>query len=77
MTIHWKVVAQYFSVVLFGFPFYPVCNFGNFINFRLGTVSSEMVNTVFITFSVGFFILHLDSIIMHPLVSIYSIFLSP
>ena len=27
MTIHWKAVEQYFTVVLFVFQFYPVCNF--------------------------------------------------
>ena len=31
MTIHWKAVEQYFTPVLFVFPFYPVCNFGKFI----------------------------------------------
>ena len=33
MTIHWKAVEQYFSVVLFVFQFYPVWNFGIFFNF--------------------------------------------
>ena len=45
MTIHWKAVEQYFTVVLFVFQFYPVCNFGGFINFGLGTVRSERVKT--------------------------------
>ena len=27
MTIHWKAVEQYLTVVLFVFQFYPVCNF--------------------------------------------------
>ena len=31
------------SVVLFVFQFYPVCNFGRFISFGLGTVISERV----------------------------------
>ena len=44
VTIHWKVVAQYFTVVLFAFLFYPGCNFGKFINLALGTVRSERVN---------------------------------
>ena len=43
VTIHWKAVEQYFSVILFVFQFYPVCNFGQFINFGLGTVRSERV----------------------------------
>ena len=30
-------------MVLYVFQFYPVCNFGNFINFGLGTVRSERV----------------------------------
>ena len=42
-TIHWKAVEQYFTVVLFVFQFYPVCNFGTFIKFGLGTVGSERV----------------------------------
>ena len=28
MTFHWKVVEQYFTVVLFVFQFYSVSNFG-------------------------------------------------
>ena len=28
MTIDWKVVKQYFTIVLFVVEFYPVCNFG-------------------------------------------------
>ena len=33
MTIHWKAVEQYFTVVLtFVFQFYPGCNFGKFLN---------------------------------------------
>ena len=35
---------QYFTVVLFVFQFYPVSNFGTYINFRLGTFMSEWVN---------------------------------
>ena len=46
MTIHWKVVEQYFTVVLFVFQFYPVCNVGKFINFGLGTVKSETFDYV-------------------------------
>ena len=44
MTIHWKPVEQYFTVVLFDFNFYPVSNLGKSINFGLGTVSSERLN---------------------------------
>ena len=43
VTIRWKAVEQYFAVVLCVFQFYPVCNFGEFINFGLGTVRSERV----------------------------------
>ena len=43
MTIHWKAVEQYFTVVLFVFSFYLVRNFGKLISFRLGTVRSERV----------------------------------
>ena len=46
MTIHWKAVEQYFTVVLFVFRFYLVCNFGIFVNFGLGTVRSERVKVV-------------------------------
>ena len=31
MTIHWKAVEQYVTVVLFVFQFSRVCNFGYFI----------------------------------------------
>ena len=41
MTNHWKAVKQYFTVVLFTFQIYPVCNFGKFSNFGLVTVRSE------------------------------------
>ena len=43
MAIHWKAFEQYFTVVLFGFQFQPVCNFGKFVNCGLGTVRSERV----------------------------------
>ena len=35
MTIHWKAVEQYFTVVLFVFQCNPGCNFWEFINFDL------------------------------------------
>ena len=41
MTINWKAVEQYFTVVQF--QFHPVCTFGKFISFGLGTVTSERV----------------------------------
>ena len=41
MTIRWKTVEQYFTVLLFAVQYYHVCNFGKFINFGLGTVRSE------------------------------------
>ena len=40
MTIQWKAVVQYFTVVLLVFQF---CNFGKCINFGLGTVGIERV----------------------------------
>ena len=43
MIIHWKAVDQYSTVVLFVFQFYPLCNFGKFISFGLGTVRRERV----------------------------------
>ena len=45
MTIHWKAVEQYFTVVLFClFGVWPACYFGKFINFGLGTARIEKVN---------------------------------
>ena len=44
MTIHWKAVEQQFTAMMFVFQLSPVCNFGEFINFGLGTVRSERVN---------------------------------
>ena len=41
MITHWKAVEQYFTVVLFVFQYYLVCDFGTFINFGLETVWSE------------------------------------
>ena len=43
MIIYWKAVDKYFTVVPFVVQFYPVCNFGKFINFGLDTVRSERV----------------------------------
>ena len=43
MTIRSKVVEQYFTVVLFVFQFYSVCNCEKFILFGLGTVRSEEI----------------------------------
>ena len=42
-------MEQYFTVVLFVFQVSPVCNFGKFSNFGLGTVKSEGVKNCFIT----------------------------
>ena len=50
MTIHWKAVEQYFTVRLFVFQLYIVCNFRKFINFGLGTVRNEMVKETYFTF---------------------------
>ena len=44
MTTRWKAVEQYFTVALFNFQFYPVCNFKKFISFGLGAVRNERVN---------------------------------
>ena len=38
VTIHWKAVEQYFTVVLFVFQFYPVCNCETFISLTLSGV---------------------------------------
>ena len=46
MTIHWKAVEQYFTLLLFVFQFYPLCNFGEFIKFGLAVVRNESVNNV-------------------------------
>ena len=45
MTIHWKVVEQYFTVVMLLFQFCPVCNFVKLISFGLATVRSERVSS--------------------------------
>ena len=46
MTIRWKAVEQYFTVVVFVFQFSLVCNCWIFINFVLSThsVRSGRVN---------------------------------
>ena len=44
VTIHWNAVDKYFIVVLFVSQCQPICYFGTFINFGLGTVKSERVN---------------------------------
>ena len=44
MTIHWKAVEMYFTVVMFVFQFYVVCFFGKIYQFGLGAVRSELVN---------------------------------
>ena len=46
MTIYWKAVEQCFTLGLFVFQFYPVCNFEKFISFGLGAVKSERVNAL-------------------------------
>ena len=46
MTIDWKAVDQYFTVVQFVFRFSPVCSFRKFDNFVLGAVRNERVNKV-------------------------------
>ena len=44
MTIYWKAVERYFTVVLFVFQFFPNGNFGRFINFGFSNVRDERVN---------------------------------
>ena len=39
MTIHWKAVGQYFSVVLFVCHFCDVCTFGEFVTLGSETLS--------------------------------------
>ena len=46
MTIHWKTVEQYFTVVLFVSQFYALCYFGKFASFGLGAVRSGNANHV-------------------------------
>ena len=48
VTVHWKAVEQYFTVVPFVFRFSPVCNFGKFVIFGLDTVRSEGVKCLFL-----------------------------
>ena len=47
MTIHWKAIEQYFAVAaaFFNFFFLFVCDFAKLINFGLGTVRTERVNS--------------------------------
>ena len=50
MTIHWKAVEQYFTVV----QIYPLCNnCGKCINFELGAVRSKRGKSSFYVFSLG------------------------
>ena len=44
MTIHWKAVEQYFTVVVLVIQLYPVFNCGKYIDFGFGAVRSEKVN---------------------------------
>ena len=46
MTIRCKAIEQCFTVALFVFHFFRVCNFGKFINLRFGTVRSERVKAL-------------------------------
>ena len=45
MTIHWKAVELYFTVVLF-VMFFNI-NFGKFVYFGIGTLVSDRVKAVF------------------------------
>ena len=44
MTIHWKAVELYFTVVMFVFKCSLGGNFGKFISVGLGSVRCERVN---------------------------------
>ena len=55
MTIRWKAVEKYFTVVLFSFHFYIVCCFGKFISFAPSTVRSERVKIQTLLFSLLLF----------------------
>ena len=46
MAVRWKAVELYFTVVLFVFQFYPVCNFGKFDNFGFDIIRSERVKII-------------------------------
>ena len=46
MTIRWKAVEQYLTVVLFVFEFFLVCYFGKCISFEPCAVRSERVKLV-------------------------------
>ena len=54
MTIHWKDVEQYLTVVLLVLQFYQFYQFCNFGRFALGTDRSERVNETLKTL----FVLH-------------------
>ena len=43
MTIHWKAVEQYLSLLLFVFQLKPVCNFGKFNNSARDVALSEVI----------------------------------
>ena len=60
MTIRWKAVEQYFTVKLFVFQFYPLCNFVKFINFGVGIVTSERVEQVILKLDCRIFPLSVD-----------------
>ena len=48
MTVHLNAIEQYSTVVLLGFQFYVVCNFGKFTSFALDTVRSESQSLILI-----------------------------
>ena len=50
MTIHWKAVNERYFIVTAVY-IYPVCNFGNFINFGLGTLRSERIKILLVLYS--------------------------
>ena len=49
VTIRWKAVEQYVTVVLFVFQFFPGCNIAKFVNFGLGTVRKEWFKSLVFT----------------------------
>ena len=46
MTIPWKAVKKCFTVMLFVFQIYTLCRFGKFINFGIGTVRNERLESL-------------------------------
>ena len=73
MTIHWKAVEQYFTMVLFVFQFQAVCHFEKkYINFGLSTVRIDRVKGVILVVDFSLF-----SVLEHQDVGIKSMLTDP